>query len=245
MSTVATGGRSKQRDRVVRAILPLAGRVRPGWIRVNPAQRRDRANAVELLRGLCVKGELGLSWDIPTRRRRGERGTGRKSKRDRGRKQYGLYVTLSSRDRPVLMARSGGFLVGGSVLLGPVIAIRYWRPVAPQQLRDLASIHAPFEWNDSRAGMVSTWPTSLRPLTEGRVRALAPRSVGRVCVLGSSALSIPRLMRLARFNWRAARHRIWKCIRLSCARRWGIVTDRLRWRDAGQEPRPADARIRP
>jgi hypothetical protein len=116
MSTVATGGRSKQRDRVVRAILHLAGRVRQGRIRVNPAQSRDRANAVELLRGLCVKGELGLSWDIPTRRRRGERGTRRKSKRDCGRKQYGLYITLSSRDRPVLMARSGGSS-GGRVCL--------------------------------------------------------------------------------------------------------------------------------
>jgi hypothetical protein len=85
--------------------------------------------------------------------------------------------------------------VGGSVLLGPVIATQYWRPVAPQQPRDLASIHAPFEWNDSRARMVSTWPTSLRPLTERRVRTLAPSSIGRVCVVGSSALSILRLMR--------------------------------------------------
>jgi hypothetical protein len=66
-SPVASTGRRKQRDRAIWAILHLAGRVRPGRIRVNPTHSRDCANAVELLRGLRLQGQLGTSRNIPIR----------------------------------------------------------------------------------------------------------------------------------------------------------------------------------
>ena len=114
-SSIASARRHKQRDRAVRARLHLACQVRPCRIRVNPTHSRDRAIAVELLRGLRAHGQLGTNRNVPIRRRRGVDGTDRKPNRHCARKQYFPHV-ISSFDRPGIMARLGDLLGGGPVL---------------------------------------------------------------------------------------------------------------------------------